>query len=169
MSLLKKMSLFSECYGDSTLEYIALITSFVFLGFSLLGMYPKALPHKQQQVKSHLSELIALSAQSKRQISWNGSINHFPRERLLHLVVMTNCKGRLHASMNLIIKPELKFKDVKVKNIHHYNSHTFLYHTTLCSPSNLTFLLSLIFTPLTLWSGQSCIFLSIHVLYHFEV
>lgn len=72
MSLLKKMSLFSECYGDSTLGYVALITSFVFLGFSLLGMYPKALPHKQQQVKSHLSELIALKCtkQEADKLKW---------------------------------------------------------------------------------------------------
>lgn len=51
MSLLKKISLFSECCGDSILGHIALIVSFVFLGFSLLGMYPQALHTKQQQLK----------------------------------------------------------------------------------------------------------------------
>lgn len=75
--------------------------------------------------------------------------------------------------MNLIIKPELTFKDVKSKTFT-ITIHTLFFiiqkHTHhLRSPGNLTFLLSLIFTPLTLSSGQSCIFLSIHVLYHFEV
>jgi len=57
---------------------------------------------------------------------------------------------RLHAATSLIIKPRHKFEDVQVANIHCYNSHSFLHHTILHSPGNLTFLLSLIFTPLTL-------------------
>lgn len=68
--------------------------------------------------------------------------------------------------MNLLIKPEVR--NVKLKTSTATIHTLFINPTTLCSPGNLTFLLSSIFTSLTLSSGQSCIFLSIHVL-HFDI